>query len=186
MGFSFLLAIQWGLFLLPNSWFASIEVWVTACQSMCLWVLFDILPYMYITAMVSVNRPVLTVLMRWWETAVWQMTFRSPPSLCLKNCLPLLGLSDSSKSWNVHIPGREPPAEWVSTSGAPCWTPSPTSMVYLGWILLHSVHLRGVNRRKPVSQLIQGVIPFPVLATPLEKQLRWLPLQQQSKRRYRL
>lgn len=96
------------------------------------------------------------------------------------------GLSDSSKSWNVHIPGREPPAEWVSTSGAPCWTPSPTSTVYLEWILLHSVHLHGVNGRKPVSQLIQGVVPFPVLATPLEKQLRWLPLQQQSKRRYRL
>ncbi|EDL14596.1 mCG68102, partial [Mus musculus] len=38
----------------------------------------------------------------------------------------------------------------------------------LGLILLHSVHLCSVNSRKPVSQLIQGVIPFSVLVTPLE------------------
>ena len=98
------------------------------------------------TLMVSVKQSMITFLFSWWEAAAWQLTFSSWPSFCLNKTLPLLGLQNCSKSWNFHSPGRGPTAEWVATSGAPCWAPFSTAKKLLGGIFFYIIQFLMVNR----------------------------------------
>ena len=147
VAFCFLWETQWSLFPLPIYWFALMEVWVAACQAMYLVIVawYFALPA-FITAMVSVQRSMITFLLTWWEAAPWQLTFRSPPSLYHNSYLSLLGPRNCNKSWNFHSPGRGPPAEWFSTSGAPCWAPSTTATKFLRWIFFHITQFFRGNR----------------------------------------
>jgi len=134
VAFYFLPATQLGLFSFPRSWFSLVEseeqlVLPQYCEG-CWWLspgCRDISNDF--SEKISAVCPMQ---LKGQKAATWQLVCVSPPNQCLNSCLLLPGLRNCRRHGIGQIPRRQPPEEWVSLSGVPCWRQSSTVKDFFG------------------------------------------------------